>query len=777
MFAFLFLYIATCPRTIYHLHISVHPHTHTHTPMLHLRCALKHVHRRRRKHTPAPPCKKENDIFFAKLHHFRNRMSCESSRARKRTRLSKTKSTAVTMPSANATLKIHDLCVPLRPPAGITAMAQTGLHIQPSRLAVSRSDATLSLYVPPTCGGACVEVSRLQLDGVHVAVTGLRFSKSGLRLFVSRLDGCVLVVRVQNGHALSVVERIGGGDAPVWGMDICEGSGRVALACDDARVRFVKGGREDGDGEEDEDGGGGDVLMSKKGGGRCLCVTWRHDGRFVASGDENGCVRVMNGIGEIVGIGKIECGNKGVKIWSISYSESGDVILCGDSRGVVTIWCAETMTLIEEIVMQGVRGGLWSCGRIGGCELESIGFGSAGGDVAIVRREKDGRKWGFIRGRHLHTHDVRAIVGVRGGVLTGGMDGCIGVLKVEDVVNGFGGRLLRNVGGVVETCDVKFVAWGRAVVGNWGGGIDVWGIDGGKGSVCLKLRVTLDKVFKGNVRAFAISQDLKMLAVSAEDEFRMYQVWNGVGNFDRSDGFGSVSRLRVGERGVELMKGCVDMEFGDCGVLFCVPKCRRHVVVFEGGDVGLWRVGACGVARVVCGAGLIVVCDFEGAVHFARVKSGASVADVCAGEWSKVDGLGGGGGLVSAVGISKCGMRIVVCVTGARVYVCDLKGGGVECVDVKLEGVVDCVSFSDDGTGLLMSGGDFCVVAEIGERKEGGGHRGKRKREGAVYWLPYKRGVAASCVLARGEIVVVRRNWKHGITTLGNAIPKRKFVS
>lgn len=701
--------------------------------------------------------------------------------------------------AARAELRVQECSFVQWDVSGISAISAS---LCGSLIAVARSNGTVELRHKDV---AWAPVSVLYFDpSPELSISAMIFSNCSGYLFIARLDGALLFTRVTSEGLLPHVELSPGGGA-IWDLAVSstvpKGLVKLALACDDGCVRFV---------EPDPSFASSDSLdqkipslptdsahylvkISEATEARVLSVAWAplapgRDADCVACGDAEGGVRWINpDSGALYGRGKLpSVRREQTAIWTIAFAREGRDLLCGDSRGMATVWSSATSTLRQEVRIEGLRGALWSSTVVADAANSEIAFfGCAAGGVGGLKSPSvnaDDAMWVPLRGCRFHSHDVRGMASFpSGAVISGSLDARMCLFTPGEFIDKRTILWVLPYHGCVGQPPVQFCRNNKFILSRRQNGIDLWSIPDDSQSPPLKLRMIL-KNFESDLLSCAISGDGSMVAASSLESFRLYQIWDNEGAITDSTSFGKVRLIQVGYTVEAVLSGGVDMSF--CGhTLVCILKSKQKVALFEEGQTQIIRKGEIGstamsLERIACVDGKIAVCDSKGNVFSAPLSPSCTRGEsklswTCT--FSPEVPVGG----ITAISFSPSGKKLAIATSEFKVYVrSDADPEGRAVVEGPFSGVITSMSFSENEESLLISGEKFCIVmCAI--------HSCRKRKHGTdsqvAGFEPYKLrvgdSVLGSCVLGASRIAVVRRRWDlvQSSASLPDAIPKKPF--
>lgn len=607
------------------------------------------------------------------------------------------------------------------------------------------------------------------------------------------------------------VRLVPGGGA-IWDLAVSMSASHhllcVAVACDDGCVRFIT---PDPEFVRTVTGEGADMVVlpvqsahylitrSETTEARALSVAWAPPDvtgegevhQCVACGDAEGGLRWIDPrTGRVYGRGKIPGVQKQrAMIWTLQFTREGRDVVCGDSRGMVTVWASATNTIMQELRIEGLKSAIWSSAVVNeGAGVDTVFFGCAGGGVGGLRSPVVGAEdelWVPLRGCHFHSHDVRGMASFpNGGVVSGSFDARICVFTPQIFVERRKIQWVLPYPSCVGQSPVQFCRKSGLILSRRREGIDVWSIPEKNQTPLLKLRMKL-KSFKSGLIACAISENGQFVAASSVDSFRLYRIWDGDGEVSNSSTFGKVRPIGVKDRMEMSLRGSVDLGF--CGrKLVCISGSKEQVAFYEEGVLQKYSVEEIGCAgrfleRIACSDEGVAVCDSRGELFFSAVKPD-SLGQCPSLSWTKVFSRNSKVHAVTALAFSPSKKQIAIASSDLNVYVRRVNGtkGGNGSHLGPFRGVVTSLSFSAQGKSLLISGETFCCVTPLkgsGLKKRKHGDGGDGKTGSTTFMLETKDSILGSSALDSSRLVVVRRPWNTVHSSLPRAIPKKPFGS
>jgi len=236
-------------------------------------------------------------------------------------------------------------------------------------------------------------------------------------------------------------------------------------------------------------------------------VSWSPDGKFLATGSNDGTVKVWDAAG---GREPLTVGRHANAVLSVSWSPDGTRLAAGIVDGTAKVWDATGGR--ESLTLKGHTSGIWSvCWSPDGTRLAT----ASSDRTAQVWQASGGRKSLTLKG---HTNGVWSVCWSPDGtrLATGSSDG---TAKVWDAA---GGRELLTLKG--HTGYVYSVCWSpdgaRLATGSSDGTAKVWDAAGGRELLTLKGHT-------GYVWSVSWSPDGKRLATGSVDGTA--KVWDAAG--------------------------------------------------------------------------------------------------------------------------------------------------------------------------------------------------------------------------------------------------------
>lgn len=233
----------------------------------------------------------------------------------------------------------------------------------------------------------------------------------GARLFSTGLNGSVIEYDLKR-HSIKYKTSVTGGAA--WCMDVNPQQTKIAVGTEDGYVNLFTVA---------EDSLIYERIFDKQN-GRIMCLKWDRTGEFLFTGSSD-TVRVWNAISGHA-VHRMLTSRKETRketiIWCLAVTED-NVVVSGDSRGVISFWDPTMGTLIESYESHTADVLTMTMSH----DLNILYC--AGVDPVVrsftrVTMKNSGRaQW--VKGieRRLHSHDVRALVDADGKLYSAGVDG------------------------------------------------------------------------------------------------------------------------------------------------------------------------------------------------------------------------------------------------------------------------------------------------------------------------------------------------------------------
>lgn len=678
--------------------------------------------------------------------------------------------------------------------SGITSVAAT-----PSGryLAVARINGTLELR-DKNRNWATVSIQYVRQTERDNTIRGMTFCNNGRFLFVAHLVGAVDIFKL-TPDGISKYTTLHPGGGAIWSIAAnraLKSDVRIAIASDDGRVRIISPDPSFPANDPTDcfpsDPAGYEIMVTEKTSARVLCVCWSQpspetEASCIVCGDDEGGIRWLSASkGSSFGKGKIPSaqGQK-VLIWTVQVASDGREVVCGDSRGVVTVWSSVTNTMNTEVQIEGMQGAIWSSVLFSeNAVTEYALFGAAGGGIGGLKKGGRDESWTPIRAVQLHTHDVRGMCPLANGmVLSGSMDSLMRTFSITSLIRKRRIEWIHPYAECVGQQPIQFNQVNGIIMARLRRSVELWSLSkkGDNPSLLLRMNISASH---GELRACALSRDCRSVAISTPDCFKLYRIWDGDCNeVTASTSFGKVVPVEFKKDLQSLIRGCVDMSFGG-HFLACLTQCRKRVVLIAGdsfclSDINDFGMEGTAISRVICTRDRVAISDTRGNVYKCDVQDG-SIQNIKSINWDLVFSRHKlSMDLVTALAFSGSGKKLAICTTSRRGVVLDLQSAPREEFDYSDFGTsfAQCVSFSKSENSMLISGSDFCVICPIkaSSRRKRKHHR--RSGIKGVHMLPYKDSLIGSCVMGTSRIAIVRREWEQVLSCLSDAILRKVYGS
>lgn len=628
----------------------------------------------------------------------------------------------------------------------------------------------------------------------ELAITGLQFSPCGKYLVAGRLDGVLFIYRI-GIHSIEEHTRLQMDGGAIWSIDICrddpESRAPIAVACDDGYVRIVS---RDPSAPTDAELYPSNsefyiVRITEANSARALCVSWApssvggSDG-CVVCGDAEGGLRWLNATnGSAYGHGKIaSLRGEPVSIWTCKFVSGGREVICGDSRGMVSVWSTAMNSITAELTVEGLEGTIWSAVCSPAPNGDIVILGSAGGGIGGVKAQlvEDGvYHWLPIRATRLHSHDVRSLSGTADGFLvSGSMDARCCLFRASDLIEKKEiSRIYPYMDGVGQST-LQFMDRRSLGLSRHGKCIECWFIPPDQSSPTLELKMDL-KSFKSEVKSCAMSEDCAVIAACSEDAFRVYDVPFNPREAAQLSKFGKISLRAISATCSSRLRGAIEMAFCHDS-LICISRCAQFIYAYKDDRIMSFskeEVGAStSLAKLVCRAGRVAVSDVSGKVFYSEDINGWAKPDV---KWSVIFTPQSEVATVCAMQFSKTGRRLAVATRDFKLHTVmtiEVCRGSSTTHRHSFPQIASYVSFSNDENSVLVSGSNFCHIVGVQGRSVE-----KRKADGrdgpssGVHVLPYRKAIIGSAVLGRSRMVVAYRPWRMVEDMLPDAMYRKVY--
>lgn len=743
----------------------------------------------------------------------------------------------------------------------------TALSVSPDGQSYVAARTDHSLFFVRKTGSHWLPITNIPspTGRADLSISCVMFTACGRYVTVARLDGTLSIFNVSSFDGLIPHAQLIPGGGALWDIAVAPFANKsfcLAVACDDGAVRIIKLDENYCYTEESEQSQQPElptdsthyiIFASSNAQGRALSVAWGlNDGvdgaeqSTVVCGDSEGGLRwiQINDMScTLLGSGKIPVHNDGspVLIWTVQTVQGRSKVVCGDDRGLVTVWSSMSMTMESEVAIEGVEGPIWCSAVINISNFEQvIMFGCANGSISGLKVDRG--TWSHIRGRRMHSHDIRAISSAHkeNKFMTASIDANIFLASPNQLVQSKSRllastylsvmgqsplvRVIKRPGlDLLMSMGSKELEFWQVPHGNdkelvsGGGGADLDEIP----KLRLRMCVAGSRV---NIRACAVSNDGCLVAVSDPNSFRLYRIWDGV----MEAAFGKVEVLEVDERARGLLWGCMDVSF--CGKFVVgIARGRQKIIIYDiedmsvVGDFGMHSdIGSDGVYlnRIVCAHDTehhkitVGVFDSRGCTFVLNV--GEDVKESADWKWNEVN-IGvkeNGSRLISGMSISDTGNVIAVARADRSVGIVKIdenNGNVIQEITRELRFVATSLTIGKSEKNVLLSGALRASVLSLDslwQKRQGNMEKReedvndvnvkmskKRKREDKeigvgkdinkpetgvpVSWeVPvFKEAMWGSGILSAGRIVLLRRRHDVMQSYLPDVIPKKVFAT
>jgi WD40 repeat protein len=716
---------------------------------------------------------------------------------------------------------------------GVTALASA-----PSGkvFAVARSGGRLELRVDELSW----ECSSLIGNGSEGEVSSLAFCLDSY-LWVGRMNGLLQLYQVcQNGLRIACTIHIGGG--AVWGLCVSpEDSDSLAVACDDGFVRIVQVDRERYGHDEamPRDELAYIVRSCEKTAKRILCLDWCGD--VVVCGDAGGGLRWLNATtGRVVGRGVL----RKAKIWCASFAKNGREVVCGDSRGRVSVWDCTTFTISEEMRIEGMDGDIWSVAgekNIVDNRSEVVLLGSASGAIGGLMAApgaRPGDPWAPLRGRKMHTHDIRALVRHNAPrcdspselvrtqrFIAGSLDATISEFGLGALLKDARIKRMRPFAGPGVQPAVQFDGRTGSVLARHQNRVDLWSISAERPPL-LTIRLGLPSL-AGEIRSCTASSNQRVIAVASADVARIFlldrahqdshQVVSGHSEHpltptQGNSGFEArIGKVRpLGTKFAKLLSGisgspdmailgrrrslCLVAITADARSLFvgfglpfnvesmdllpvAVKTLRWRIVEDLGCDSQTDRL-----IRIVISTGrrrLFAVSDSSGLVTVIDLDGPGCKAEDSVSSLPHIVARFKTGGLITAMAFADDNSRLAIAWSTNNAVFLDLSNSNITKLHIPewVKQPTTCISISADVKSVVFSGGHHCVIssAETVEQEAQVSDNEPGESREVCHDLGWQDSLLGTCILGRQRIVLMHRPWSLVASTLPDTVPRKVY--
>ncbi len=382
------------------------------------------------------------------------------------------------------------------PPGAAPELVLRMGHVTPPRVIAYSPDGTTVISAgadrTPRVWDARTGVLRHVLSGHAAPVGSAVFAPGGDRLFTADLNGQVRLWSVETGALLGTLAApTGPYSAVAVYPGAADGTGlRVAGAKADRAVRLW--------GPPAAPGGPPEELAESPGHEQIVrALAFSRDGRWLASGDDRGAVRLWNGQGDL----QRTVRRHAMPIRALSFSSDGSLIADGSDDGIAVVWETATGNRRQQLQMNRPGDGIESVA------LSPDGTRLAAGGLGTLKREETLIVWDVPLGKVLwvgsaHPGSVGGLAFAPDGMrlASGGRDNAIRFWDAR------AGKVMAESGGGAALPALGFSPDGALLAsGSADGAVRLWNAASG----------ALERVLEGpggRVNALAFSPDGKWLA-------------------------------------------------------------------------------------------------------------------------------------------------------------------------------------------------------------------------------------------------------------------------
>lgn len=652
-------------------------------------------------------------------------------------------------------------CGFLRPHTpGLTAVA---VAPDGESMAVARTDYSI-LYSRKIIDWVPIDEVLPRFGDPEQSVSCLQFTPCSKFLVAGRLNGTVTFWMIfKCGLALHAELRPGGG--AVWNMQFAPSCStscfRLAVACDDGAVRIISPDPEFNSETLPTDEAHYIIKQSSKVQARALSLAWvpfqrvaaqsrkpsgsGRDGNqgAIISGDSEGGLRLLCAhSGRVLGLGKIPASeNRPVLIWTLQSVRDGQKIVCGDDRGMVTIWDVPSMTMVSEMTPGGVKGAIWTSAIVErtsdstktatwkskgpsnrtrtGKPVEVIVFGCANGRICGIEFLNDeGTRLSTYRGKSLHTHDVRGIVGTcNGHLISASIDSKIAYVPLDWLLRpGIVPKYIHTLNNLIGRSSIQVVKEQNIVVCRGSREIEIWDLtDGHVAFPKLLLRMKFNA--GSDLRTCSLSHNCQFLALSDADSFRLYRVWDGVGESPgTAASFGKVDIVDIKPSTEALLSGCVSVLFCQSSIV-ALSRNRMGIIIYDPeserqsySDMKDWDSKGLFLKFVACGHTTIAAVDTQNQVFVCNLNS----EDV---HWQSGTSIPQFDKNPIAFSLSPSGKDVAFARADGSLVVSKTKTKfstkSTNCIIRRPGRIITCLTFGESGKNMLVSGLSHSAIISL----------------------------------------------------------------
>jgi len=374
------------------------------------------------------------------------------------------------------------------------------------------------------------------------AISSLCFDNSGRYVFAGRFNGFLDVYSVSEQGMTFFVRIEPGGGSIISLAANPSGKFEIAVGSEDGGVRFITMDedykqvnlRNEFDYSLPSDPAHYAIQRGSTSDALCLSLCWKpisgDPNGLLVSGDSEGGLKWFNGTTKkVIGRGSVPTVGTHCRVWTIQIVANGQQVICGDSRGRVTLWCSKTFTKLEENQIEGMTGDIWcSAVFLAPDKTENIILGCAGGTIgsmASLVSENGPVTWMPCRGQVVHSHDVKSIVIIPGeGFISASTDSrfCVvegGLIPAKSKRT----YLLPYHAGIAQN-PTQFFENPAILVSRSENQVDFWNPKSGPSGIpSLGLKINTKPEF-GRTISCAVSKDRSLVAVSNVEKFSVFRI-------------------------------------------------------------------------------------------------------------------------------------------------------------------------------------------------------------------------------------------------------------
>ncbi|KAI0565520.1 WD40/YVTN repeat-like containing protein [Gracilaria domingensis] len=721
----------------------------------------------------------------------------------KHARRSGTKHSNVNEDQALMSLRVHECrFLPLKL-SGVTAVATSpsGRYI-----VLARNDCSIELKDRGAMWTTTCMISAV-LNERRQAYTGMEFSNCGSYVFACRASDIVEVFRItENGLIHHVSLSPGGGK--IFDLAVCRDKStvgfRLAVACADGRVRIIAPDPSffamDEDQELPTNTAFYKTLLSEKTRAPVTCLAWYTDAvlepeECIVAGDADGGVRWINpSTGSCYGTGKIPSHNQEPVVMStIQFSMSGKQVLCGDSRGLITVWSSTSNSISDEIQIDGFNGAVLSSAL---CQYREMGksevvvFGSESGELAALRSIPGSELWSISRARRFHVHQVRSIAALPDGTFVSSSTDSFMTLFSTEALSGkepitFFWPNSRCVG----QQDVQVFPQKRVALSNTSEVIELWSFPRSALSPTLACRMNLDRL--SGVRSCSFNTKSGVLALSTTDSFKLFEVKTAVSGAINLEPVRKVVPLEVSTNVSSCLRGATDMVY--CAEnLVCLSEDHQQIHLYDGARVHPLNLEPSGMkagmffCKLASHSNKLMASDSRGNVSFCTFDDACEEKPSYQCRLLRCPQAGMGDTYVSAISFSPSGTKAAVVYTDLSLSVVDLSEERNEQsvfssneytrITGCFPSIAYSISFAWTEESLLVTGSSYSKIIALSKLGDSGRNHSV-PMEYSLYDREIRPAESISCssVLGPAEVVVVSHQWSRLMENRPKSRVKRKF--